>query len=428
MESRGFQVRLAGRRPGPLPPRRRSRWLAQHQPTDNALLECVREHDRALVRYQRGPVQPARLIAQVAHAWPRKRIIVWVTRIADGRRLAKQLAKLDVEAEVYHANRRLDKVAHVAISTYSSLGEGVIEVEKRPLVFVLNPAELMRNKWGLEALQHARKARMYGFLPRDVRLAPSDRDRVLALFGPRHVEISRHGQTAAAVQVVFIRIRGGEPLGKDLGVLQLKRRGIWHHAVRNRRIAALAKALAENDRKTLNSRFVDVARAVEAAEASEGLDLGSARVGLLVENVEHGIALSERLPGWPLVTGPNVTLDNLSETQRDVLQRSLGEPGGHRHLLMTSEGRQRVRKLDVLIRADGGVDYAGHTGDDCIDRNGISPCIVLDFSDKHHPALQERAQGRKRQYLSQGSQVVGEAAPGSPLKQFLASRPKVEWP
>jgi hypothetical protein len=51
----------------------------------------VRHHDRGLNWFERqGQVSVARLIAQIALAWPKKGVIVVVTRVEDARRLARR--------------------------------------------------------------------------------------------------------------------------------------------------------------------------------------------------------------------------------------------------------------------------------------------------------------------------------------------------
>ena len=83
------------------------------------------------------------------------------------------------------------------------------------------------------AIGHADRARLFGFLGRDERLAPYDRDRVWAVFGLDALDVPRHGHVARPVEVRFARMTGGPvPPGPD--VVALKRDGIWANPVRNR--------------------------------------------------------------------------------------------------------------------------------------------------------------------------------------------------
>jgi hypothetical protein len=58
-----------------------------------ALLACVRQHDRARVRYDPGQVRPGRLLAQLARAWPDRTVAVAVKRIPEARHLARDLQR-----------------------------------------------------------------------------------------------------------------------------------------------------------------------------------------------------------------------------------------------------------------------------------------------------------------------------------------------
>ena len=84
-ERAGVPVVLKGRRPEPLPPPDLER-LDGFAPWDTSVLEFVCHHERGLIRFDRGgKVCPARLIAQIARAWPKLHIVVTSTRLADAR-------------------------------------------------------------------------------------------------------------------------------------------------------------------------------------------------------------------------------------------------------------------------------------------------------------------------------------------------------
>src|SRR5262249_54048271 len=92
-------------------------------PLDRSFLRCVRQHDRALVRY--GPaVDPGRLVAQVALAWPRLTVAVAVTRVGEARRLRDRLRQyLPGLVAVTGRNRVADsEVGRVVVATYNGLG------------------------------------------------------------------------------------------------------------------------------------------------------------------------------------------------------------------------------------------------------------------------------------------------------------------
>src|SRR4051812_16449492 len=72
--------------PAPAPP------LAEEPgPADGPFLDLVRRRDRALVSYDPAEVSPARLVAQLALAWPGLSVAVAVKRVDEAYRLRKQL-------------------------------------------------------------------------------------------------------------------------------------------------------------------------------------------------------------------------------------------------------------------------------------------------------------------------------------------------
>jgi hypothetical protein len=72
-----------------------------------------------------------------------------------------------------------------------------------------------------------------------------ERDFMTALFGFHEVVIPRHGSRERVVQVLRYPIRGGTKLPASAHVLTAKRLGLWHHAVRNRKVAKIACAFRE---------------------------------------------------------------------------------------------------------------------------------------------------------------------------------------
>ena len=183
------------------------------------------------------------------------------------------------------------------------LGADGVDLHRRDIVIVLDAPEAL-GRYARLALTGAPQARLYGLLDRSRRLAPYDGDRVLALFGLDEVVIPRHGCVERPVEVVTVRVTGGPAVAPGDDVVALKRRAVWLNPVRNRRLARLAGALAQGD-------LGRVAAESPALAARLG-DGAESRVVVLVENVEHALALAERLPGWPIVTGPDVVTVGLS--------------------------------------------------------------------------------------------------------------------
>jgi hypothetical protein len=417
LETCGFRVRLTGDAPAPLPAPDLDR-LAGFGRIDHGLLRFVRDHDRGLIRaVPGGKVSVARLLAQVALAWPKKRIIVVAGRIADARRLRRRLAGYLSRVGLTTSRDPTPRARRVIVATPSRLGQGQVGIERRHIYIALNPEELFAGLrgFGIEGIRGLWRGRLYGLLPTDRRLAPRQRDLVTALFGADEVVVPRHGRAPLAVEVVFSRIAGGaRPPHRD-GAL-VKRTGVHEHALRNRRLCQLARALAVRDRALLGAKFPEVAGRL-------GGKVG--RVGVLVDHVGHGLALA-RLLGWPLVAGAVVHEGGLTEEEQAILRRGRDEHQRRKvPVVVTGEGMRRAGRFDVLVRADAGVGLPAIPAPRlCAPRGRPGRLLLVDFKDEHHPLLR-RWSGRRRTAYEEAGWAVAGSKPTSPLERFLASRPEV---
>ena len=389
-------------------------------PVDQAVLKLVHDNDHGLIRYKAGAVRPARLIAQVALAFPDMTIAVARKRRTDIHRLGRQLRRLlpgMVDVVDGTCPKRLRRVV---VTTFMGLAESAIEIEKLDILIVPGAAEVLEANARF-AIPHAERARLYGFVEIGRHLAPYDEDWMTAVFGLEDVVIPRHGFIRRPVDVVAVKGAGGQRLATDLETVSIKRQALWRHGLRNRRIAALARAVADADHARLRAECP----AVAARLASRG---GALKVALLVENVEHALAIAERLPGWPIKTGLHVATVGLPGRLAALLaQRRWAGAGTPARAIVTMAGLEGsgLQLLDVLVRADGGkhvppaLDGIGIRASVHI----IRPLLVVDIGDRHHPRLRQWARQRRAAYMERGW-IVGDAGQDTPIARFLAGRPK----
>jgi hypothetical protein len=244
---------------------------------------------------------------------------------------------------------------------------------------------------------------------------------VAALFGVDDVVIPRHGYIGRPVEVVAVQCAGGQRLAADLETVSLKRQALWWHGLRNRRLAALARALADGDYQRLDAELSGVA----ARLARPG---GSLKIALLVENVEHAVAIAERLPGWPIVAGFHVTTVGLSARLAALLaQRRWSGAGTPARAIVTMAGLERsgLEKLDVLVRADGG-QHVPPALDGIVIRASAQirrALVVVDIDDRYPPRQRQWARQRRAANLER-VWVVGDVEQNTPIARFLADRPK----
>ena len=420
LERNGFKVRLSGKRPRPLPPPD-EQSLDDLAPLDAAMLEFVRQHDRGLIRFDAdGKVSPARLIMQIAGAWPDLRVVVVATRIDDARGLRRQLARWLGEATLFTSRHGAARAGRVAVATYSMLAVGAIRIRQRHVYIALNPGELFHGQedtaWGIQGIKRLYRARLYGLLADDVQLAPQPRDLVAALFGFDEVRVPRHGYSPLPVQVVVSPIKGGERPRHHKEDHLVKRVGVYEHHVRNRRIVRLAQALAGSDRAALKQKFPDIAAVLGRGQRM--------RVGVLVDGVGHGLTLAAALR-WPLVAAEDVNEEGLTPKQRVALKKGRNDRRRTREpVVATGAGMARAGRFDVLVRADGGTGLPA-VPEAKLRVKGVAGdrrLLLIDFLDRQHPLLRRWSRQRRAAYVAAGWTVAGEEK--TPLEKFLASRPE----
>ena len=259
LERSGFAVRLRGTRPGPLPAPEMGPVMALG-PADFAVLNFVRSHDRGLIRPHRpGLAVAARLIAQIAPAWPEQRIVVVAAHAAHVRRVARRLKAYGIEAGLSTRRDGEPRSFRVVVATPSRMGNGLVAVERRDIYVALDTAELFNAgevyAWGVDGIKVlCARPRLRPARPRRPARARGSRDLITALFGQDQVSVPRHGYVPVHVAVAFTKMRGGDrvPDHKDDAVV--KRLGV-HDASPPEppRPPSLAFALAAGDRDTLRT-------------------------------------------------------------------------------------------------------------------------------------------------------------------------------
>lgn len=420
-EGAGVEVALKGKRPPPLLEADQDS-LRSLKDLDLPMLDLVRRSDRGLIRYSpRDRVRPARLIAQIVRAWPRKRIVIAVTRIHDARRLARCLRRASVKVTLYTGRDSRDPYSRVVVGTYLHLA--LAKLHRCEIYIALNPTEIFGGdrardlNWAIEGVKKVRsKARMFGLMPIDAKLAPYLRDQLTALFGIEEVHVPKHGCRPVPVTAVFVPIRGGERLPCQCEEWSLKQISVHEHPIRNRRVVRLARALVSGDWEDLQQTFPQVAATLGERTPQ--------RVAILVDVVWHGLLLAQRLNCWCAVA-ESTNREGLTEWACGWLV--LGKEVRNRKglLVVTPAGLEQAGRFDVIIRADAGVGLPGIPDKLLRVKNGKEGSLLLiDFRDQHHPVLRQWSRQRQEAYLEAGWSVAGVKTQ-SPLDRFLATRPEV---
>jgi hypothetical protein len=416
LEEDGYAVRHQGYEPESLPPVDQAN-LRHYEPLDWSVLNHIRCHDRGLIRVESGCVQAAKLLMQIAYAWPKRTMVVLVCKEKSANSTCTNLRTFGLDAAVVTTRQPFQEFSRITVATPGQLG--MVGIDQRDFVIVPNAIESLRRKM-IHRIVDAHRARLYGFLDRQSKLSPCERDELTMMYGLRDVIVPCHGYVDMPVEYVIYRIGGGPPLATSLDVLGLKRQGLWRHPVRNRKIARLANAFAKG-----GAGLLDLIPALPPGWRLEY----PRRIYVLVEGLEQALHLARNLPDWPIIAGVNVDAALIPEHMRGRIRSPLEQGLGNlRKAIVTATGAELVTLsgVDVLIRADGGVGALPLPIPRCLEVpwGQGDRLLLVDFQDTQHPQLRSWSQDRVRAYAEYGWVPVGANRDQTAVERFLKARPQ----
>jgi hypothetical protein len=404
----GYRVVVDRAAPRP-PPAADLTAIERAPPLDVALIDFVRAHDRGIVRYARESVDPAWILAQLALAFRDASFLIVGPCESQLRQVTDRLGTYGVEASWATTRSHLPVATRVVAVTPYAMALHQFEHRNRHFLIALDADAAVRSRpsW---AIPFAVRARMYGLLEIDRKFSNLEADLQAELFGLDSLRIVRHGERDRPVDVHTLRIEGGPRLDHGADILTLKRRGLWRHPVRNRRIAAIARERAEHGCEP------------SPGVGRRGSPAASGAVVVLVESLEHAAALSCRLPRWPIVVASDAVLTGLSPRERIQIDR-MRRPGPDvpDRLIATWAGLQELGRCEpgTLIRADGlGAPLPMLRLGPTTASAATGPLRIVDFRDRHHPTLRRWSRLRLAAYAGRGWSVDGTPAPDA-IQRFL---------
>jgi hypothetical protein len=389
------------------------RRLESFAQPDLALIEFVAGHARGVVHYNHGPVELGRLVGQVAVAWPAARVLVIANLLRRAHDIWTALLQLVPNAALSTSRRPYEGHSRVVVSTPGALGMDYMG--RWEIVFADDAVLATRGLHG-ERIIDARRARLFGCLEVAAQPSPFEADLIAELFGFCCLTIPRHGHVERSVEVAWARIEGGPRLSAELDSLGLKRSGLWRHELRNRRIARLAEAVIKDDQRSAGLSPT-IAAAVRC--------LAGRDVIIVVESVEHALALAKYLHNWPVrVAQDGLMLEGLPLEQIERLRqrRSWVQCAQRAGSIATVAGLtpEMVAGADILIRADGGL------GRLALPANALTvpwedrrPLLLVDFLDRHYPQLRLWSRQRAAAYEWQGWHRAGTDPEHEAVMSFL---------
>ncbi len=370
---------------------------------DVDLLSFIRQHHHGLIRYG-TQVDPARLVGQIALAYPAATLAVAALRPDEAGWLAKHICRWVKSVSISTRRHMAWQPERIAVGTFLSLSSANVKLQDRDIFIAVNAFEIISRN-GILPYRSTWKGRFFGLLPDDFPLAAGEVDLVRAHFGFDELHIPAHGMKQLPVNVLFLPVNDGPNLHGIAEPLTLKRRAVWDNPIRNRRLGRLAKLLVAGDRDQLNIDFPGVATSL--------LSDGPQRVAVEVEGVDHARILARRLPDWLIISGMD------GETPSPALNKSIVTTTA------AINGQLDARGLDVLIRADGGIDVPGLlTRQWLVGQSSDVRLVLIDFQDRFDPKFRRQAGLRRAAYRAHGWCGPGEDPTSQRVKDFLATRPK----
>lgn len=389
------------------------------KPRDDLLLDCARKQNRALIRYRRGDVDRAWLIAQLALAWPRLRLVCLVHNCEEGRSLRHHIQHYLPREQVrfFNSKNGPEVDCRVALSTPMYLRHWSVKITHRHIVVVSDALRGLGEK-ACEEMDGARDARFYGLISDQAKISGLEETQLRERFGFEEISIPLHGHSVRGVEVTWHRIEGGRRIEHDASMVTLKRLGLWQNATRNRRIARLARVLREGDHQTITKDYPTI--------TSELPHSGKQRLLIVVENVEHALQLAKQLKGWPVFCGENVCRVGMSKADRMLLHtRTMSSKELRGKGIITSSNLEKcdLDRMDVLLRADCGTSLPplGKKALICPQERTAHPLLLIDTNDRHHPMLRKWTAKRRSAYRQTGWYAQGANAVEERVGDFLAA-------
>ncbi|HEX4144793.1 MAG TPA: hypothetical protein VHY91_14915 [Pirellulales bacterium] len=362
-------------------------WVGVRHRPDYEFLEFVGRSPGGLVLYEPGRVDPAQLVVQVALAFPRARIVVGTTLIAEAKDCANRLRQHFSQVQLRINNWEPYRTSRIVVSLYNKMGSGTVALEERD-IFIATQADEVISEIGDMIYPRLERARLFGFLPWNAQIAPVDERELAAWFGLGRVVIPEHGCRIRDVEYAFLDNRFRESAEPSADHFELRRKHVWQGKVRNGRILEVARAIEQGDRGFLESNLPAVVPLLPT-DRSPG-------VLITAHAEEHAENLLRNLPDW----GGDADLEAGFCPHE---QNSLSRPGrrfvsGRSVVDPSKITRQLLEGVDVLVRADGGTGLPLRIGQLIDPVEQRRRLLVVDFRDGGDPVLRRWSRYREDAY------------------------------
>jgi len=383
----------------------------------------VQQNERGLVRIPKSFNQ-AELIRELAVAFPEQRMTVVSSRTAPLEKLRQSLSQL-LPAEylaqrnlvVAHSHCRLSTIDDEALPklilcTFTETAD--LDFSQSDIVIFLDAIECTHERARLMLEQPDLRFRLFGLIGHGHRPSPNQAGLLAATFGFEILDLNSAGGVRREVNVAWVTHRRAQAPTANLP-LNLRHAYI-ENPHRNDRITRLAKTLYRAE-PGAQSDAEDVTEWLQTHRKSP------LSITILVDQVEHALLLSRRLPGWPIYGGKSANLQGLPGSVRRQIQRGPRQwLDGRRQIVLTDAVREfRCGYSDIIIWAGGGssCEYLPRPWlfEEASETRG--PLLLIDFVDSFHSEALSRSLRRREAYAESDIFPVGMSSTVGRVRRFI---------
>ncbi len=366
------------------------------------------------------------IIYELALAYPHQNIIALGNQVGTLEEIAAKLKerfeaeRRDLIVEVAHGRRPLnldvdDNRPRIICSTFTEAAD--LDFATSDMVLFLDARNCVHAQAqpALETMDA--QFRLFGIVRRGQPLSPYEEGGMMGVFGPELIDLMAHCYTRRDVRVALVKNRQ-HPIELERHGSDFDYRCVIHNERRNRLIARLAKALAVRDPGPCRDH-----RAI--FDWCDWYERGRLNVTVLVDRLDHALALHEKLPTWPIIARENISLRGYSKRVRRLFRPRVPSWDFVRWQIVMTDAAEDFHGYasDILIWAGAGPCAAPLPNSWLAGSSHFSrPLLIVDFHDAFNAQTRKWSSRRMNEYARGNFFPVGVCPSDGRIRRFLESQ------
>ncbi len=363
------------------------------------------------------------IIYELAVAYPHQNIIALGNQVGTLEKIAAQLKerfeaeRRDLIVEVAHGRGPLnldvdDNRPRIICSTFTEAAN--LDFATSDIVILLDARNCIHAQAQAALETMDAQFRLFGIVRRGQSLSPYEEGVMMGVFGPELIDLMAYRYTRRDVRVAWVNNRQ-HPIELERHGSDFDYRCVIHNERRNRLIARLAKALAVRDPGPCRDY-----RAI--FDWCDWYERGRLNVTVLVDRLDHALALHTKLPTWPIIARENISLQGYSKRVRRLF-RPRGPSWDFRRwqIVMTDAAEDfHGYSSDIVIWAGAGPCAAPLPNSWLAESSHYRrPLLIVDFHDAFNPKTGQWSRRRMDEYAHRDFFPVGVHPTDGRIRRFL---------